>query len=74
MAKLEECNSELLVYGHLWVVGVIVEDRIIFKNMNKVIKASRVNLEVGVEDLKLVEFVTMKQQVKLCAILVDFLS
>ena len=74
MAKLEECNSELLVYGHLWVVGVIVEDRIIFKNMNKVIKASRVNLEVGVEDLKLVEFVIMKQQVKLCAILVDFLS
>jgi hypothetical protein len=74
VAKSEECNSELLVYGHLWVVGVIVEDRIIFKNMNKVIKASRVNLEVGVEDLKLVEFVIMKQQVKLCAILVDFLS
>jgi len=74
VAKSEECNSELLVYGNLWVVGVIVEDRIIFKNMNKVIKASRVNLEVGVEDLKSVEFVIMKQQVKLCAILVDFLS
>jgi len=73
VAKSEECNSKLLIYRHLWVVGVIVEDGIIFKNFDKVVKASRVNSKIGAEDLSSVEFVIMKQEVKLCAILVDFL-
>ena len=74
MAELEMCDSDLLIYRHLWVVGVVVEDRIIFKNVNKVVKASRVNSEIGTEDLRSVEFVIMKQEVKLCTILVDFIS
>jgi hypothetical protein len=73
VAKSEECNSKLLIYSHLWVVGVVVKDRIIFKNMDKVIKASRVNSEIGTEDVRSVDFVIMKQEVKLCAIFVDFL-
>jgi hypothetical protein len=60
MTKSEESNSKLLIYRHLWVVGVIVEDRIIVKNMDKVIRASRINSEIGTEDLRLVEFVLMK--------------
>ena len=51
-----------------------MEDGIIFKNFDKVVKASRVNSKIGAEDLSSVEFVIMKQEVKLCAILVDFLS
>lgn len=51
-----------------------MEDRIIFKDIDKVIEASRVNSEVGVEDLRSVEFIIMKQEVKLSAIFVDFLS
>ena len=74
MAESEKCDSDLLIYRHLWVVGVVVEDRIIFKNANKVVKASRVNSEIGTEDLRSVEFVIMKQEVKLCTILVDFIS
>jgi hypothetical protein len=74
VAKPEECNSKLLVYGHLWVVGVIVEDGIIFKDLDKVIEASRVNSEIGTKDCGLVEFVIMKEEVKLCAVLVDFPS
>ena len=50
-----------------------MEDVIIFKNFDKVVKASRVNSKIGTEDLRSVEFVIMKQEVKLCAILVDFL-
>jgi len=74
VAKSEQCNSKLLIYRHLRVVGVIVEDGIIFKNFDKIIKASRVNSKIGTEDLRSVEFVIMKQEVKLCAVLVDFLS
>ena len=51
-----------------------MEDRIIFKDMNKVIEASRINSEIGTEDFRSVEFVIVKEKVKLCAILVDFLS
>jgi hypothetical protein len=72
VAKLKECNSKLLIYGHLWVVGIIVEDRIVFKDLDKVIKASRVNSEIGTKDCRLAEFVIMKEEVKLCAVLVDF--
>jgi hypothetical protein len=55
-----------LIYGHLWVVGVIEEDGVLFKDFDKVLEACRVNSEMGSWERTI--------SGRLCAILVDFAS
>jgi hypothetical protein len=46
MSKAIESNGDLFGNWHLWIIGVVMKDRIIFYCDNKVIEALRCDAQV----------------------------
>ena len=63
-----ECNCNLLISRHLWIIGVILEDFIITDDCDKIIKACMVDAEIGAKDFGTIDLPLCEQQLKLCTI------